>query len=292
MINNANDLAWVAYQTHEKGSEFAGENFKITHNIDFGNKTRWLPIGTQEHPFRGTIYGNGAVFKNLHVEDRNGADVSIFGNICDANVSDITIADTVRLTSVGREPVTYERKLRYVGHNIVSVSNLYDSEHGEYDGYVNVWVNNNVTIKASGNPKDNYKKIAAFTNDIEQQKDFFMYRICSCAVVENKDDANFLAMNSENELKHIKMDADGRDGGNVGIFGSVAGNSTISGINNWATLESFGGTVDYTSFSRPSQYGMYIKVIENSDGSKTVSYGHASEGYVSYKFRHFRQLLN
>lgn len=53
-ITKASELAWVAKQVNEEGKTFEGVTVCLASDIDLAGQV-WTPIGTQEHPFQGTL---------------------------------------------------------------------------------------------------------------------------------------------------------------------------------------------------------------------------------------------
>jgi hypothetical protein len=88
-------------------NSFVGVTFRLTANIDInpgcvissdgsytGSLTAFTPIGTASKPFKGTFDGNGYTIRGLYISDTSGANVGLFGNIYEASIKDVTIANS------------------------------------------------------------------------------------------------------------------------------------------------------------------------------------------------------
>lgn len=78
-ITKSSELAWLAKQVNE-GNTYEGVNFYLENNLDLNN-IEWTPIGTQEHPFGGNLYGNNNVIKNMSINKISQNFLGIFGYI-------------------------------------------------------------------------------------------------------------------------------------------------------------------------------------------------------------------
>ena len=94
IISSENDLAFVAKQVNDAVTTFAGEYFKLTVDLDLGNKL-WLPIGAQKNYFFGNFDGDGHTISNLYVKtdpaDSSSQFGGLFGRINDGVVKNLTI---------------------------------------------------------------------------------------------------------------------------------------------------------------------------------------------------------
>ena len=97
-IMKPSELAWVAQETNSGRMNFSGKTVKIGYSMDLGgkNKQNWTPIGTFEHPFKGTIDGGNFNIKNLYISGKNlrwagligyGMDVTFKGCIVSGEIA-------------------------------------------------------------------------------------------------------------------------------------------------------------------------------------------------------------
>ena len=92
-IHTPQQLAWfislVNGENGESPSTMAGETVKITADISMDGHI-WVPIGTDEHPFKGTFEGNGHVITDMYgslVQSQMG----MFGNTVNANIQNAVV---------------------------------------------------------------------------------------------------------------------------------------------------------------------------------------------------------
>ena len=94
LISSENDLAFVAKQVNDAVTTFAGEYFKLTVDLDLGNKL-WIPIGAYKNYFFGNFDGDGHTISNLYVKtdpaDSSSQYGGLFGRINDGVVKNLTI---------------------------------------------------------------------------------------------------------------------------------------------------------------------------------------------------------
>lgn len=87
IIKTAEDLQKIADNLTGK--------YIIMNDIDLSD-VDWIPIGSDNKPFRGTLNGNGYKIKNLKINADKGAEtenVGFFGVISDATISNIILED-------------------------------------------------------------------------------------------------------------------------------------------------------------------------------------------------------
>jgi hypothetical protein len=58
------NLAWVAEVVNSGTESFEGKKLRLMNHIDLGGY-EWIPIGTLEYPFKGTLDGNGKTISNI-----------------------------------------------------------------------------------------------------------------------------------------------------------------------------------------------------------------------------------
>lgn len=96
-INSAENLALFAYLVNN-GESYNGKEVKLLADIDLSGKY-WVPIGTEEHPFKGTFNGQGHTIKYISVDENslansNGKNVEyagLFGNLSGATISSLVL---------------------------------------------------------------------------------------------------------------------------------------------------------------------------------------------------------
>lgn len=59
-VTTASELAWIADQVNSGANDFEGETVRLADDIDLLGY-EWIPIGTEEHPFKGTFDGEKPV---------------------------------------------------------------------------------------------------------------------------------------------------------------------------------------------------------------------------------------
>ena len=91
-ISSVEDLVWLSNQVNS-GNTFEDYTIKQTANIDFGD-SYIDPIGTEDHPFKGTYDGQGYVIKNLKLTNGAtaiGTNVGLFGYTKKATIKNLTL---------------------------------------------------------------------------------------------------------------------------------------------------------------------------------------------------------
>ena len=66
LIEDAADLAWVAAEVNYNSNTFEGYSIKINANIDL-SAHQWVPIGSAENPFSGSVDGNNKTISNMNI---------------------------------------------------------------------------------------------------------------------------------------------------------------------------------------------------------------------------------
>ena len=94
LISSENDLAYVAKQVNDAVTKFEGVYFKLTVDLDLGNKP-WAPIGQiKANYFAGHFDGDGHTISNLNVktiDDSNALYGGVFGRIFDGSVKNLNV---------------------------------------------------------------------------------------------------------------------------------------------------------------------------------------------------------
>ena len=93
-INTEYQFAWIISlvngENNQTPDNFSGKTINILADIDM-NESIWVPIGTDAHPFKGTLKGNGHLIENMHsslVQDYMG----MLGYAEGATVQDVMAA--------------------------------------------------------------------------------------------------------------------------------------------------------------------------------------------------------
>ncbi len=78
------------------GKDYEGIHFKVTAdiNLEGSGQDPWTPIGTAEHPFKGTLDGNGKTVSGLHINDGTKDNQGLFG-VNGGTIENLTVAGTV-----------------------------------------------------------------------------------------------------------------------------------------------------------------------------------------------------
>jgi len=91
-VSSIDHLIWLSNQVNS-GNLFENHIIKQTANIDFNGKFI-SPIGTENHPFKGTYDGQGYVIKNLKLiygDTEIGTNVGLFGYTDGATIKNLTL---------------------------------------------------------------------------------------------------------------------------------------------------------------------------------------------------------
>ena len=98
-LDNANQLAGLA-ELVNGGVDFNGKTITLTRDIDLSTfsistrasaTTNWIPIGTYDHPFRGTFNGNNKKITGLFINDETLDDAGLFGRITRGKVQNVGV---------------------------------------------------------------------------------------------------------------------------------------------------------------------------------------------------------
>ena len=90
-ISSAEDLVALANFV-KNGADTTGSIFMFDNDIDMSGVTGFEGIGTLANAFKGTVYGNGHVVKNMTINTSSSYQ-GLFGNINQATIKDIGIVD-------------------------------------------------------------------------------------------------------------------------------------------------------------------------------------------------------
>lgn len=91
-ISSAADLTALQTQVNEKGFSYSGKWFELTKDIDLNNRP-WTPIGVDaDHPFSGSLNGNGKTISGLNVVSKINA-AGLFGFAGGPGGANMTVKD-------------------------------------------------------------------------------------------------------------------------------------------------------------------------------------------------------
>ena len=90
-ISSAEDLVALANFV-KNGADTTGSIFMFDNDIDMSGVTGFEGIGTLENAFKGTVYGNGHVVKNMKIDSTNDYQ-GLFGNINQSTIKDLGVVD-------------------------------------------------------------------------------------------------------------------------------------------------------------------------------------------------------
>ncbi|WP_343208464.1 carboxypeptidase regulatory-like domain-containing protein [Anaerolentibacter hominis] len=98
-IKNEAGLAWLAQQVNTGTDSFAGKTVQLAGSLNLAGK-EWTPIGTREHPFKGTFCGNNGTIAGVKIEakENGGAYAGLFGYTDGAQINQVQAAGTISLT--------------------------------------------------------------------------------------------------------------------------------------------------------------------------------------------------
>lgn len=110
-IWNKQDMELFRDKVNE-GRTFANRTVRIMDNIDLEGqeKNQWNPIGTKEHPFKGTLEGNGHTIENMYLTKADCKTSALFGEIEEATIQNVSVTGTVETMNYGAGIVAYMRK--------------------------------------------------------------------------------------------------------------------------------------------------------------------------------------
>ena len=91
-INNEKDLAKFAYMVN-KGSDFKNKTITLRAHLNL-NRNTWTPIGTKEHPFRGSFNGGSFSISGVHLKEEDSDYAGLFGYISGGSVEDVQIVNS------------------------------------------------------------------------------------------------------------------------------------------------------------------------------------------------------
>lgn len=90
-IASADDLVKLS-EFVNSGADTTGSIFIFDNDIDMSSVTNFTSIGTLTNAFKGTIYGNGHVVKNLKIDSTNDYQ-GLFGYVQQATIQDLGVVD-------------------------------------------------------------------------------------------------------------------------------------------------------------------------------------------------------
>lgn len=210
------ELYWLAEQINSGELNSDGITIKLADNLDekgmdFKGEA-WLPIGTVQHPFKGTFDGNDKTIKNLSINNPELDYAGLFGKVnTSGTFGNITI-DGANISITARESVgALVGSIVSAGISNVTVKNItINANHwaGAMAGYIYSNVDNcnaenvNVTITAI-NDDQNGDKAGGLIGFAGEKK----YKISNCTVanchVEGVRDVGGMVGNSNAENIYI-----------------------------------------------------------------------------------------
>ena len=102
LISSENDLAFVAKQVNDAVTTYEGVYFRLTVDLDLGNK-QWHPIGQiKANYFSGHFDGDGHTIYNLNVktiDDSNALYGGVFGRVYNGSVKNLSVDGATIVTA-------------------------------------------------------------------------------------------------------------------------------------------------------------------------------------------------
>ncbi len=105
-ISTAGELQDLSRQVNS-GTSFEGQEIELTEDIVInqnvvdtncdllpGSHAAWVPIGTQENPFKGSFNGNGHTVSGLYVNNEEASCQGLFGAVSGAEIYNITVKES------------------------------------------------------------------------------------------------------------------------------------------------------------------------------------------------------
>lgn len=107
IINNAENLYWLARMVNEQGYDFSGKIIQLAADIDLKYK-EWIPIGkSMESPFRGIFDGAGHCIARIRVSGEHQF-AGLFGVISGSNKNLPAGVSNIRLSEIHIKTITPE----------------------------------------------------------------------------------------------------------------------------------------------------------------------------------------
>ena len=91
-IRSQSDLARFAYLVNQ-GDDFRNKTVYLDVSLNM-DMYFWVPIGTEEHPFRGTFKGGNFTIGGIRMQG-NDKYAGLFGHVADGSVEDVQIGSSV-----------------------------------------------------------------------------------------------------------------------------------------------------------------------------------------------------
>ena len=85
------------------GTDYSGEYFKLSADIDLSGYADWTPIGNHTTLFKGNFDGDGHTISHLSINDSGSDYQALFGEVDDGSISNLTLDATCSV--VGRDIV-------------------------------------------------------------------------------------------------------------------------------------------------------------------------------------------
>lgn len=101
-ISTPNQLAYLADMVCGGLNEYDGNYFILTTDLNFNNLS-WVPIGDNNHPFKGHFDGNGHTINNINISNSNYYYQGLFGFIQSDTIKNLIVSTTTNggMTSGG-----------------------------------------------------------------------------------------------------------------------------------------------------------------------------------------------
>ena len=91
-VNNEKDFAKFASMVNN-GKDFKNKTITLKAHLNL-NRNSWVPIGSQEHPFRGTFKGNSFSISGIHLQEGRNLYAGLFGYILGGSVEDVLLVNS------------------------------------------------------------------------------------------------------------------------------------------------------------------------------------------------------
>ncbi len=89
-LTDADDLAGLAVLVNG-GNSFEGKSILLGNDISISTYTNWTPIGTVDHPFKGTFDGVGKKISDLSINNSTAVNVGLFGRVWPGTLKNVSI---------------------------------------------------------------------------------------------------------------------------------------------------------------------------------------------------------
>ena len=251
LIENAEQLAFIAEMVNAGIYTYSGNYFKLTTDLDLNN-IPWTPIGTETYPFQGNFNGDEHFISNLLVTSTTRA--GLFGVVDGCTCTGLTVSGSVTCTNnsmYGREAVTFISDIIGYGGGIIgyaqnnsqitNCTNLAHVEGGATCGGVVGGVDNSIVRNCLNRGYITAQKVSGgiigeCLNNAELENLYNYADISVVGFTSKKSHQKEVLQNANYTYKanhHVTLFARGISGG---IVGMVTNNAQLNNCYNYGKI--------------------------------------------------------